>query len=76
LALTLDGRKREVKRSDFDQFALSLGLSDLVRDNIYKDFSKQTSKVAELINRGFLFDEYKERYFQIFESKLINVRVC
>ena len=75
LALTLGGRKRRVKRSDFDQFAVTLGLSDLVRDNIYKDFSKQTSKVAELIERSFLTDEYKERYFQIYENKLIDVRV-
>lgn len=70
LALTLGGRKRKIKRSDFDQFAELLGLSKLVRDNVYKDFSKQTVKVTEFIERSFLTNEYKERYHQIFENKL------
>jgi len=69
LALTLGGRKRKVKRSDFDQFAMSLGLTEIVRDNIYKDFSKQLDRIQELIDRSFLIDEYKERYTQIFSYK-------
>lgn len=73
LALTLGGRKRKVKRSDFDQFAMSLGLTDIVRDNIYKDFSKQLNKVHDLIESSFLTDEYKERYVQIYESKLKQI---
>jgi serine/threonine-protein kinase HipA len=69
LALTLGGRKRKVKRSDFDQFAMSLGIIETVRDNIYKDFSKQMDKVRDWIGRSFLIDEYKERYIQIFFNK-------
>src|SRR5690606_31636780 len=69
LALTLGGRKRKIKRSDFDQFAMSLGISDLVRDNIYKDFAKQTDKVEDWISRSFLTAEYKERYAQIVAYK-------
>lgn len=73
LALNLGGRKRKVKRSDFDEFAMSLGLSDLVRDNIYKDFSKQLDKVADFINRSFLTEEYKERYTEIYKQKLNQI---
>lgn len=73
LAMNLGGRKRKVKRSDFDQFAMSLGLSDLVRDNIYKDFSKQLDKVADFINRSFLTEEYKERYTEIYKQKLNQI---
>lgn len=73
LALTLGGRKRKVKRSDFDQFAMSLGLTEIVRDNIYKDFSKQIDKVQDWIDRSFLIDEYKERYIQIFAHKLKQI---
>ncbi|MCI0922018.1 HipA domain-containing protein [Sphingobacterium rhinopitheci] len=73
LALTLGGLKRKVKRSDFDQFAMSLGLSNLVRENIYKDFSKQWVKVPDFINRSFLTEEYKEQYLQIFENKLKQI---
>lgn len=75
LALTLCGRKRKIKRSDFDQFAISLGLTVIVRDNIYKDFSKQLNKVYDLIKRSFLTDEYKQGYIQIYESKLKQIGI-
>lgn len=70
LALTLGGRKRKVTRSDFDQFAMSLGLTETVRDNIYKDFSKQIDKVQDWVDRSFLIDEYKEEYMRILNQKL------
>ena len=73
LALFLGGRKRKVKRSDFDQLAISLELSETVRDTIYKDFSKQTDKVQDMIDRSFLTEEYKENYFQIYESKIKQI---
>lgn len=75
LALTLGGRKRKVKRSDFDQFAGSLGISEIVRDNIYKDFSKQIDKVQDWINRSFLTDEYKEGYAQIVANKIKQIEL-
>lgn len=73
LALTLCGRKRKVRRSDFDGFAMSLGLSEIVRDNIYKDFSKQPEKVQEWINLSFLKEEYKERYMLVFGEKMKQI---
>ena len=73
LALTLAGRKRKIKRADFDQFAESLGISIVVRDNVYKDFSKQSHKVSDWIQRSFLSKEYKEQYLQIFERKLKQI---
>lgn len=75
LALTLGGRKRKIKRSDFDQFATSLGLSEIVRDNVYKDFSKQIDKVQDWIERSFLTDEYKENYKQIFFYKMKQIAI-
>jgi len=75
LALTLGGRKRKIKRSDFDQFATSLGLTEIVRDNIYKDFSKQIGKVQDWIERSFLTDEYKENYKQIFFYKMKQIGI-
>lgn len=70
LALTLGGRKRKLKRSDFDQFAMSLGLTEIVRENIYKDFSKQLDLVPEWVSSSFLNDEYKEGYIRIFNKKV------
>jgi len=69
LALTLAGRKRKIKRSDFDQFATSLEITDIVRNNIYKDFANQIYKAQELINRSFLTEEYKKEYIRILKDK-------
>ena len=73
LALTLGGRKRKVKRSDFDQFALSLGITELVRDNIYKDFSQQANRISDWIDQSFLSDEYKEGYAQVISNKIKQI---
>jgi serine/threonine-protein kinase HipA len=69
LALTLGGRKRKVKRSDFDQFAISLGITVIVRNNIYKDFSKQIDKARDLILQSFLINEYQIEYLNILSYK-------
>src|SRR5690606_5838568 len=69
MALTLAGRKRKIKRSDFDQFATSLEITDIVRNNIYKDFSNQIYKAVDLINRSFLSEEYKQEYIIILNNK-------
>lgn len=75
LALTLGGRKRKVKRSDFDQFARSLGISKIVCDNIYKDFAKQFDNVQDWVDGSFLTNEYKERYMQILSSKMRQIEL-
>lgn len=43
LTLTLSGRKRKIKRADFDELGMSLGMSEIVINNIYKEFLKQRS---------------------------------
>lgn len=73
LALFLGGRKRKIKRPDFDQLAMSLGISDVVRDNIYKDFSKQRIKIPNWINSSFLSDEYKQLYLEIINLKFSQI---
>src|SRR5690606_22473849 len=73
LALTLGGRKQKIKRSDFNQLAMSLELSETVRDNIYKDFSKQIKQVQNMIDRSLLNEDYKKEYFRIYESKIKQI---
>lgn len=73
LALTLGGRKRRIKRVDFDQFTVSLGISNKVRDNIYKEFSNQVSHVKDLVEKSFLTEEYKQDYLKIFQNKMRQI---
>lgn len=73
MALTLGGRKRKIKQSDFNQLAASLGISDLVRNNIYKDFSKHADKIPDYIDLSFLTDEYKEQYVKVVTNKFNQI---
>lgn len=75
MALTLGGRKRKIKRSDFNQLAQSLGIPELVRDNIYKDFRRNADKVKEIIDHSFLTDHFKEKYVQIVHTKLKQIEL-
>src|SRR3546814_15929785 len=69
LALTLGGRKRKIKRADFDQFAGSLGIATRVRDHIYKDFSERTVQIHDWIGNSFLEEPYKQEYGAIVDRK-------
>ncbi len=73
LALTLGGRKRKIMRSDFDQFAVSLGIANKVRDNIYQNFHKQKDRVEEMIALSFLTPEYKIKYVDIYQNKMKQI---
>lgn len=73
LALTLGGRKRKIKRSDFDQFAMSLGIAEQVRDNIYKDFSVRSDQIQDWIDKSFLNIENKGQYAKIVIKKMNQI---
>lgn len=73
LALTLGGRKRKIKQADFNQFAVSLGINEKVKNNIYKSFSVQTEKVREWIENSFLEHDLKQKYFEIYENKRAQI---
>lgn len=64
---------RQAKIYFQDKLAMSLELSETVRDNIYKDFSKQYSKVPSCINSSFLSDEYKQLYLKIINFKYAQI---
>ncbi|SDD75027.1 serine/threonine-protein kinase HipA [Pedobacter soli] len=75
LALTLGGRKQKIKRADFDQFTVSLGIADKVRESIYADFSKQAKNVKSMIEKSFLTEEYRQEYLKIFQKKMLQIKL-
>lgn len=70
LALTLNSKKRKIKRSDFQIAMISSGLEGKIIDNIFAKFTKATEKWLEFIEISFLPDEMKEQYKQIVQNKL------
>ena len=62
LALTLNGRKRKLRRNDFVQAMTTSGMDEKVIDNLFKKFIKATPKWDEWIDVSFLPDEMKGKY--------------
>lgn len=61
LALTLNGKKRKLKRSDFETAFASWGLDNKVAENIFSKFNKVLSKWLKLID-SFINEDVKKQY--------------
>lgn len=65
-ALSLQGKKNKLSKSDFEKLALELGLSSKVFSNILKGFEKKKVKALQTIEHSFLSDSLKNDYRDIF----------
>ena len=70
LALTLNGKKRKIKKVDFIVSMQASGLEDKVINNIFAKFTKAKEKWFEFIDLSFLPDEMKEGFKAIITEKL------
>jgi serine/threonine-protein kinase HipA len=69
LALTLNGKKRKINRSDFEKAFVQSGLDIKVIHNLFQRFESIISQWYALINNSFLNDEQKERYSGLIDEK-------
>lgn len=70
LALTLNGKKRKLKKTDFISSMQASGLEDKVIANIFNKFRKAQDKWFKFIDLSFLPDDKKEEYKSIIANKL------
>ena len=70
LALTLNGKKRKIKKADFVTSMQVSGLEEKVINNIFAKFAKVKDKWFEFIDQSFLPDEMKEAFKVIIAEKL------
>lgn len=54
LALTLNGKKKKIKRSDFEKAMLDSGMDEKAIENLFKKFAKTLPKWYALIEESFL----------------------
>lgn len=62
LALTLNGKKRRIKRADFELAMAGSGIGGKVIENIFARFEKSMTQWMWLIDRSFLPNDMKEAY--------------
>lgn len=69
LALTLNGKKKKLKREDFQIAMKSGGINDKSIENIFSKFEKTLVSWHSLIDNSFLNDKFKEQYHNLITQK-------
>ncbi len=69
-ALTLNGRKRKLRRNDFVQAMTASGMDEKVIDNLFKKFIKAIPKWNEWIDVSFLPDEMRGKYKALIAERI------
>ena len=70
LALTLNARKKRIKKADFVKAMETSGIAPKVFENMVSKYHKLLPKFNEVIDMSFLDDEDKEMYKQSIASRL------
>lgn len=70
LALTLNARKKHIKKADFVKAMETSGIALKVFENMVSKYQKLLPKFNEVIDMSFLDDEDKEMYKQSIASRL------
>lgn len=73
LALTLNAKKKRIKKSDFVRAMETSGISPKVFDNILAKYRKLLPKFNEIIDISFMDKEDKEIYKQSIASRLARI---
>jgi len=69
LALTLSGKKRKLKRKNFEELADRLGLTERQAKGAIKRMTKNKPKAIQWIDRSFLSEEMKLAYKELLEER-------
>ncbi len=69
LALTLNGRKSKLTRTDFETAMRAGGLNDRAIANLFNRFAKAVPKWKAFIPLGFVPEELKERFVELIDAR-------
>lgn len=75
LALTLNGKKCKLTRTDFEQAMLSSGLNEKVIANIFNHFLQQYAEWEALIRTSFLPPALQESYWSLIQHRITSLRI-
>ena len=70
LALTLNGKKRKLKKQDFIAAMQRFKLDDKQQNNLFKKMSRAMPKWLDCIDRSFMTEEFKTQYKAILTERM------
>ena len=74
LALTLNGKKKKIKRSDFKSAFTSSKLEERQQENIFKKMEKALDKWMNFIEISFLSNEFKKAYKELIQERFFILK--
>jgi serine/threonine-protein kinase HipA len=69
LALSLEGKKRKLRKEDFVRFGKRLELTDKQIDSVFKRMIKYKPSALRWIGMSFLSDEMKKAYYDLIDAR-------
>ncbi len=73
MALTLNGKKKRIKRSDFETTFTTLKLDAKQQTNLFLKMEKAKNKWLEFIEISFLSAEFKNRFIQVINERFDRI---
>lgn len=75
LALILNGKRRKIRRNDFEQAMRNFEIDQRAFDNIFARFKKALPRWHELVEISFLSTEMKEKYHTMIDHKAQQIEL-
>jgi serine/threonine-protein kinase HipA len=75
LALTMEGKKKKIKRDHFERLGIGLGLTPKQLSGVFKRFQNNKSDAIQWIKNSFLTFEMKEAYTKLLEDRYARIFV-
>lgn len=73
LALTLNGKKKKLKRSDFMMSGLTIGVEQKTIERLIGKYVKLLPDMKKLIGNSFLNDELKDKYAELITERIDRI---
>lgn len=70
LALTLNGRKKRLKRVDFVSAGVTMGIDPKILDRLIGKYVRLYPRMSEFIGQSFLDEELKNRYNEMLRERI------
>ena len=75
LALNLNGKKRKLKRGDFNEAMLKAHIPEKAIENLWKRVEKGMNEWSGLIDRSFLSQERKQKFKELINDKVAQLTI-
>jgi serine/threonine-protein kinase HipA len=69
MALTLNGKKNRIKKSDFEKAFSAAGIENKQQENIFRKMINSRPKWMDMIDMSFLTEEFKNNYKNLIKER-------